>query len=50
MSWERWESSELGRWEGVRVEWGGKVLKKCEWSEAERWERWENSDVAWLER
>ena len=39
VSWERWESSELGRWERCMI--GVRWL---------RWERWENSEVARSER
>ena len=42
MSWERWESSELGRWE--------RCVSGLRWIEVARWERWENNEEAQLER
>ena len=49
VSWKRWESSELERWEkcvgGVRCQ-GGKGEVRCNVREVQRLERWERNDVA----
>ena len=49
MSWERWESSKLGRWRsGKLVSW--ERWGKWEGSAVARSERWEGSEVASRQR
>ena len=58
MSWERQESSDLGRWESCMrvVRWQGwrivevARLERSKGSEVASWERWEGSEVARWER